>query len=359
MTAAKRLSSYSKAPSQNNAEDGGVRIMSARVRLGFVGCGGIAQQHINALANIQEAELVAFCDIDLEKAQATAKKFNGRAFDDAVKMFDAIELDGVYFCLPPFAHGAEFLAIERGIPFFVEKPVGLDVAQIREIASAVDEKNLLTSVGYMNRYRQGVNRVRELLQSDPAILVLGGWIGGTPRPRPGVGIWRWWIQKDKSGGQFHEQVTHTVDLVRFLCGEVVEVHAFAAKGLNKGVPENYSIEDASVVNLRFESGAVANLWASCAANAGGGVTLHVYANQLTAQFSGWEHSVRIMRVGEDAVEIQGEPNIFEIEDRAFVQAIITGDRSLIKSPYSDGAKTAQVTLAANESMETGKPVSLV
>jgi predicted dehydrogenase len=329
-----------------------------KVRIGFIGCGGIAQQHMNALKTIPEAELVAFCDIDIERASTAAKQHGGKAFDNAEVMIKEVELDAVWIGLPPYAHGIELKLVEAGIPFFVEKPVGLDIGLIKEIASAVEEKGLMTSVGYMNRYRRGVGMVRELLREDVPILLLGGWIGGTPRPV--AGIWRWWVEKDKSGGQFHEQVTHTVDLARFLLGEVVEVHAFAAKGLNKEVPPNYTIEDASVVNLKFENGAVANIWACCAANAGGGgVSLSVYATKMTALFTGWEHRARIMRVGEDTIEVAGEPNIFEIEDRAFIEALLTGNTALIKSPYADGVKTAEVTLAANKSMETGKPVSLV
>jgi len=240
----------------------------------------------------------------------------------------------------------------------VEKPVGLDLGLIKEIAAGVREKNLLTSVGYMNRYRRSVNTVRELLQKDPPILLLGGWIGGTPIATGG--IWHWWVQKDKSGGQFHEQVTHTVDLARYLAGEVVEVHAYQAKGLNRLAPEHYTVEDAMLVNLRFASGAIANLWACCSANGGGGgISLQIYATETTAHFSGWEHSVRIYRRNEDIVEIRGEGDIFRIEDEAFVKALRTGDHSLIRSDYVDGAKTAAVTLAAVKSAETGKPVEVV
>ncbi len=185
----------------------------------------------------------------------------------------------------------------------------------------------------------------------------GGWIGGTPLAPNS--IWHWWVQKDKSGGQFHEQVTHTVDLVRYLAGEVVEVHAYRSKGLNRLAPEHYTVEDAMAVTLRFQSGAVANLWACCAANGGGGgITLQVYATETTAHFSGWEHSVRIYRRNEDIVEIRGEGDIFRIEDEAFVNAVRTGDRSFIRSDYIDGAKTAAVTLAAIQSAETGKPVEV-
>ncbi|HIE52062.1 MAG TPA: Gfo/Idh/MocA family oxidoreductase [Armatimonadetes bacterium] len=334
--------------------------MAARTRIGFVGCGGIAEAHMKGLANYSRAALVAFCDPRVERAQEMAALYGtkkAQVFAEAKDMFATVELDAVYFCLPPFAHGAEFEAIERGIPFFVEKPVNLYLEQAREIAAAVEEKGLLTSVGYMNRYRKGVQRVKELLADDPPVLVLGGWIGGTPRPRPGVGIWQWWVQKDLSGGQFLEQVTHTVDLVRYLCGEAVEVQAYAARGFNQDTPENYSIEDASVVNIRLANGAVANLWASCSTNAGGGgVSLNIYASRTTAIFTGWEHSLHLLQAGRKPKEIPGEPDIFVVEDRAFIQAVRFQDPARIKSSYADGAKTLAVTVAANKSMETGRPV---
>lgn len=327
------------------------------VRIGFVGCGGIAQAHMDALSKIEGVQLVAFCDVVSEKAKAVAKKYGGKAFTKVKQMLKNVEIDALFFCLPPFAHGDELLAIEHGIPFFVEKPVGLDWGLIKEIAAGVREKNLLTSVGYMNRYRRSVNTVRDLLQKDLPILLLGGWIGGTPLAAGG--IWHWWVQKDKSGGQFHEQVTHTVDLARYLAGEVVEVHAYQSKGLNRLAPEHYTVEDSMVVNLKFQSGAVANLWACCSANGGGGgVSLQVYATETTALFTGWEHSVRIYRRNQDIVEIRGEGDIFRIEDEAFVKALQTGDRSLIRSDYIDGAKTAAVTLAAIKSVEAGKPVEV-
>ena len=336
--------------------------MSERIHLGFVGCGGIAVAHLKALVNNPYVELSAFCDVNTERAKTVASQYSAggaRFFSRAEEMFRNTDLDAVYFCLPPFAHGAEFEAIDRGMPFFVEKPVNLYLEQAREIASAVERRKVLTSVGYMNRYRKGVQKVRELLKQDPPILVFGGWIGQTPRLTPEAAIYSWWIVKEKSGGQFHEQVTHTVDLVRFLCGEIVEVHAYPAKGFNKGVSPNYNIEDASVVNIRLENGAVGSLWASCSANGdGGGVSLSIYAGNTTALFSGWEHSLRLLRAGVEPEEITGEPNIFEIEDNAFIDAVRLKDPSKILCPYSDGLRTLTVTLAANQSIMSGEPVKI-
>ena len=280
-------------------------------------------------------------------------------FSNTEAMFNEAKLDIAYLCVPPFAHGIEYLAIERGVPFFVEKPLHLDLEKAKLIASAVAKKGIPTSVGYMNRYRKGVQRVREVLKEDPPILLLGGWISGTPKYDAAAPIFSWWVDKSKSGGQFHEQVTHTVDLARYLCGEVSEVHAYPAKGLNKETAPNYTMEDASVVNLKFRGGAVGCLWASCSSNGGGdGISLTVYGLRMTALFTKWEHDLRLLQVDKWHEDHPGELNIFEVEDNAFIDAVRTGDASKILCPYPDGLKTLEITLAANTSMERGQPVKI-
>ena len=329
-----------------------------KVKVGFVGCGGIAEAHLNVLANFSDVILSAFCDIDEERGRFIAEKYKGKYFKDAKEMIKSEELDCIFFCLPPFAHGSEIYAIEKNIPFAVEKPVGLDLSLCREILSGVKEKKLITSTLYMNRYRRGVKTVKNLSEKSEVVLILGGWIGGTPK-QSDKGIWKWWVQKDKSGGQFHEQVTHTVNLARFFCGDAESVHAFGVKGKNKDVPPYYSIEDAVVVNIKFKNGAVANLWASCSANAGGGgVSLDVYGTDFTAKFTGWEHTLRLYRKDQDIIEIRGEPNIFEIEDRTFIDAVKTKNPSLIMSDYEDGFKTIEITLAANKSLEKNEVIEI-
>ncbi len=336
--------------------------MSTPVKIGFIGCGGIAGSHLTGLARMDDVQLTAFCDIVAEAAERRVAAYGGQAFTDPRRMLDTVELDAIYICLPPFAHGkAELAAIERGIPFFVEKPLGLDPALMQEIARRVEETGLLTSSGYMNRYRQSVQRAREILRQDPLIIGYGGWIGGPPTGS--IPIHQWWVVRDKSGGQLHEQTTHTVDLVRYLAGEVVEVHAYAARGFNRkaqaALPQ-YDIEDATVVNLKLASGAVVTLYSSCAAGAGGGgVNLHLFAHEHTILFSGWEHTGRFLAAGSlEISEIRGEPEIFAVEDRAFINAVRTGDRSLIRCAYADGMRTALVTLAANRSLETGQPIQI-
>ena len=330
-----------------------------KLRIGFIGCGGVAQQHFKGIATFEDVEIAGFCDLNPELVASTTAQYGGRGYTSHTDLFAAEELDGVYIILPPFAHGpAERAALERGVPFFVEKPVGNDLAILQEIAQEVERTGLLTSVGYMTRYRNSVQAVRSILAEDPAVMAYGGWIGGAPRGD--APITRWWIQKHLSGGQLVEQTTHTADMARYLMGEVATVWAAAARGFVTDIP-NYTNDDASLCTLRFRSGAIATLYSACCADAPGeskGVHFHVYSRGHTFEFSGWDQSVKMANADGWRKEIPGEPDIFKKEDRVFLDAIRSGDGAEIRCPYPDGFQTARVTLAANESMETGRPVEL-
>lgn len=332
--------------------------MPKTVKVAIVGSGGMARAHVPGLSAMPGVEIAGFCDAAPERAKAMAAEFGGVVARNAGALLDATGADCAYLLLPPFAHGkAEMACVERSVPFFIEKPINNNWKQACQIAEAVAAKGLMTSAGYMNRYRKGFQDARKALAKDPAVYVWGGWIGGSPSPNPASPISMWWVQKALSGGQFVEQVTHTVDIVRFLCGEVVEVSAFAASGFNKGIP-TYDIEDAMTVNLKFAGGGVCNLVSCCASNAHGGVTLDVYAKDSAYEFRGWEHSAKIYRKGKDVEEVPGEGDIFKIEDEAFIKAVRTGNPKGILCPYEEALRTLEISLAASKSAQTGKSVKL-
>jgi predicted dehydrogenase len=240
---------------------------------------------------------------------------------------------------------------------------------LRELRDEVQRKNLITAVGYMNRYQPSVQRAKQTFFNDQPIIAYGGWLGGPPLTTSAdFGkslIGQWWVIKEKSGGQFVEQVTHTVDLVRYFLGNAVEVFAHGTTEFNKklaAIAPNYSIEDAMVVSVKFASGAIANIMSSCATPVGGGITLSILGGQTAAQFSGWGHDVNLQykdsegTTQEESVASVGD--IFPIEDRAFLDAVQSGDHTKILSDYADGFKTSQITLGANKSMATGKPIQI-
>jgi len=323
-----------------------------KIRLGFIGTGGIARAHADALTKVTGAEIAAVTDAVPEAASAMADRTGATVYDSARSLAKDGGVDAIFIFLPPFAHGeAERAALEAKIPFFCEKPVGLDEGLLKEIAAEVESSGLLTSVGYMTRYRKSVQRVRDILADDPPIMAFGGWWGGSPGNHP------WWTDKSKSGGQFHEQATHTVDLARYLFGEAVEVYAASANGFNKGIP-GYTMDDAVTVAIRFANGGVANLMSSCSSNAGGSLFMDIHSLNHNFHFTEWNHSVVIKTKDAETEQITGEEGIFTIEDQVFVDAVRSGDRSGIRSTYPDGVKSALISLASNRSLATGKPVSL-
>lgn len=340
-----------------------------KIRVGLIGCGGISGSHLPELSRAEDVELAAFCDVVVERAQKHATKYGGEVYDDAAKMLKGTKLDAAYILIPTYAHGApERACVAAGVPFLVEKPLGINPDDLRKLSKEVAASGLITSAGFMNRYRKSVNRVKDLLKNDPSIIADGAWIGGAPLVKEGdyfstQPIGQWWPIKEKSGGQFVEQVIHTVDLARYLCGEAVEVFAFAANGFNKKLPNlipNYTNDDAMVVSIKFEHGGVANLMSACSVATGGGVFLNIWAAKHTAKFTDWAHHVQIFRDGEGGAEdIKGDiEDIFPLEDRAFINAVKSGDRSGIRCTHADGVRTTLLALAANESLVTGKPVTV-
>ncbi len=322
------------------------------MRIAFIGTGGIARSHADGLAKREDTAFVGAYDAFAERAQAFVARYKGEAYTDLGEMLDRSKPDAAWVCMPPHVHGpAEMALIERRIPFLVEKPVSVSIDTARRILEQVERARVLAAAGYMNRYRRSINRAREITASDPAVLVHGGWIGGTP----GV---PWWRVKAESGGQIVEQTTHTFDIVRYVVGEPESVFAQGTRGFVKDMP-NYDVEDASSVVIQFANGAVGNLMSCCANRSGGGGThLTIACVNHMMVFTGWEHAAVIHKSRIEQEHIAGEPNVFELEDGAFIEAVKTGNAGLVKSPYSDAVKTLAFCLAANKSLETGAPVKV-
>jgi len=317
------------------------------VKIGFVGSGGIAGNHMRQLATLENACMVAFCDVVRDKAEAAAQQYGGHAYTDCREMYEREDLDAVFVCVPPFAHtDQEVLAAERGLALFVEKPVALSLEKAEEIAAAIEEHEVVNSVGYHFRYMASTQKAREVLGDQEVGFAQGSWIGGMP----GV---HWWRVMGESGGQMVEQTTHVFDLARYMLGEVISVHAAARTGLMTHV-EDYDVHDASVTDLSFESGAIASITSACIVSAGGRAGLDLYTKEMTLRIG--SGSLEILRPGRTEIIQSGNAPYLE-EDKAFLAAVESGDRSGILSPYADAVKTLRVTLAANRSISEGRTIN--
>jgi len=325
------------------------------VRIGFIGAGGIAGAHIECLSKMKgRAQIVAVCDIKAERAQGAAKKTGAKPYTKWQEMLDKEELDAIYICIPPFAHGdIELAAAERKLPIFIEKPLGVHPEVVRKIASAIRSSGVIVSVGYHWRYSRATEKAVEFLESSGAKITcaLGFWAEGMPTVE-------WWRRRDGSGGQVNEQATHIFDLMRYVLGkEPQQVHAYGAKGLLASRVENFDVEDSSCVAVKFADDTVGTIISSCALPVQYKVGLHILTDKGLVFV---EMAANCTIQTPEATTIFKEPAGFSpmrCENEAFISAVETGDTSAIRSNYDDAAKTFAFTWAATESMRTGKPGS--
>ena len=317
-----------------------------RTRLAFIGAGGIAHRHFGVLEQFDDVEIVGVCDADEGRAIEAAQRFGARPFADADAMLDAVAADAVYICVPPFAHGApERAAIARGLPFFVEKPVALDLETAEAIAEEVERRGLVTAVGYHWRYLDTLDEVRDHLRGSPARLVSGYWLDSTPPPR-------WWWHQDQSGGQIVEQTTHLLDLARYLLGPVASVYGMAGHDHRAEFP-GLDVATVSSASVRFASGAIGNFASTCLLGWNHRVGLHLFGERLAVEVT--DRDVMIDTGHGRPVRPNGSDPVWH-EDRDFIDAV-RGGENRIRCPYPDALETLRLCLAAGESARTGQPVT--
>ncbi|MDT1064620.1 glycosyltransferase [Paracoccus sp. CPCC 101403] len=313
-----------------------------KTRLGFIGAGGIAHRHFGTLGSMDDVHIAAVADPDTTRAGLAAAETGAVAYASHEEMMAAEELDAIYICVPPFAHGApERACLEKRLPFFVEKPLSLDIALAEDIAAEVERTGLVTAVGYHWRYLDTMDEARGHLVDNPPHLLQGFWLDQTPPPQ-------WWWHEDRCGGQLVEQATHVIDAARFLAGDVTEVFGMVARRDRQDF-DGLTVPTATAATLRFASGAIANLSATCLLRWNHRVGLHVFADGLALEISDHDLMVDVGQ-GRPVRHAEGDP-VWR-EDRDFIEAV-QGRENRIRCPYSEALETHRVALAVARSSREG------
>jgi myo-inositol 2-dehydrogenase / D-chiro-inositol 1-dehydrogenase len=313
-------------------------------RVGLVGAGGVARRHARVLSGLPDVQVVGVTDVVPAAAEALAAAYRTRVYPNVAALL-AAGVDAAYVCVPPFAHGpAEREIVTAGIPLFVEKPITIDRDTAHEIGGLVADRGVLTAVGHHWRYADVVERARELLAGRPVRLVTGVWLDKVPPVA-------WWPRTEKSGGPVVEQAAHVLDLARHLAGEVVEVCAYG-NGTPPNVPDA-DVDGATAATLRFASGAVGTLAATCVLGWKERAGLEVYADGLAVRITETRMAVRD---GDREYAMDTDPDAARVAvDRAFIDAVRgTGDD--VRVPYAEALGTHALALAVAESAATGRPV---
>ena len=344
-------------------------------KLAMIGCGGIGAYHLEHFLTYEDVELAGFCDIIPERARTFAEKAGSKAYTCYKEMYDEIQPDMVFICIPPTEHGEiELETIRRGIHIFVEKPVALDMALARRIRDAAEAAGIITASGFQCRYSNLVAPTRKFIHDHEIVFVECARIGGIPNTP-------WWTKRATSGGQIVEQTIHQFDIIRYVLGEPDTVFTMGTKGFVTGV-KGYDTEDLTVTAVRFKSGVLATISTGCYASSGAAFDskitfgardarldhyilykVDVYGERISAEEDPSGLVIKgdgsLSRAGSDgALRFDDNGEAGDLCDRTFVDAVLSGDPSRIRSPYSDAVKSLAFTLSCNQSIDTGLPVKV-
>ncbi|ELT44778.1 Gfo/Idh/MocA family protein [Arthrobacter nitrophenolicus] len=227
------------------------------LRAAFIGTGGIANAHAEALWDQPGVELAAAVDLDPARAQDFASKWGvARTAASLAEALDGGGLDLVAICTPPSSHFPLALeALARGLHAVVEKPPALSLAQMRQLETAEAASTGTLSCVFQHRFGSGARRLLAMQDSG----ALGRPLIGTCNTLwfrnqayfdiPWRGLW-----DVEGGGPTMGHGIHQFDLLLHLWGPWAEVTAFAGK-----LARRTDTEDASAAIVRFESGAIATV----------------------------------------------------------------------------------------------------
>ncbi len=343
-------------------------------KLVMIGCGGIGEYHLGHLTQFKDiVELAGFCDLIPEKALRFCQTAgSGKAYMDFRDMYDEIQPDMVFICVPPYCHGEiEYETISRGINFFIEKPISLDIELSKDIAAKVKEAGLITAAGFQCRYGTIVEPSMKFMRENEVVLVEASRIGGIPDIT-------WWPKKETSGGMLVESTIHQCDIIRYLFDEPELVFSLATNGFVKR--EGYDMDDLTTTVIKFRGGALGVISSGCYATEGASFDSKITfsakdkraVHKIISSLEIYEKEEVITESREGFV-VKGDGALSKTSgmtkymqdgdagipcDRTFVEAVISGDGSKIRSPYEDALKSLIFTMACNESMATGLPVKI-
>jgi len=360
-------------------------VLATPVRIGIVGLGQRALQHLKCLWGIPAAEIVALCDpfpenLEEEKLRGYVDGFTlgeigtHTSFTD---MLDAGGLDAVYFCIPPNRHDGEVIASAKaGLGIFAEKPVSLYYDEAVEMDQAITASGVIACVGFNQRHVPNHEAIRDFVQ-DKRLVMATTVTNGTLESHsvkhtrtedlggPGNRVWA--ASAAWSGTTVVEAGIHQLDTMRYWAGDVTSVRADYVHRHADDIEDGGDNPYAYSVTFGFESGLVYNLLMSrlrktfygdgysdlmwdrghLKIERGSPVAYYYegpYPPQTQPSQQDLRHEIHVPEPTRD-----GTRHISE----CFVRAVASGDGSIMRNTFHSSMNSHAAVLAANASDQLG------
>jgi len=232
------------------------------IKFAIVGCGRIAYRHIEAIQANSKAELVALCDLNLDRARERKGNAVLNVYQDYNKMLQKEQIDVVCIMTPSGMHAehAIDIASRYNKHIVIEKPMALRISDGETLINVTRKMGVKLFVVHQNRFNKAIQKIKSGMEQQS----FGKIVLGTVRLRWSRGQsyydrdpWRGTWALD--GGALTNQAIHHIDLLQWLVGDVKSVSAVAATRL-----VNVEVEDTACAWLKFANGALGVIEATTA-----------------------------------------------------------------------------------------------
>lgn len=232
-----------------------------KIRFGLYGYGKVAQLHATALASLKNAELVAVCGRNLQKAHDFAERWKITARSSCDEMAQKDTVNAVLITTPHPLHAEHAKeALRAGCHVIVEKPMALRVQDCDDMIALAKDRNLTVSVISQRRLYPATLRIKEAIDAGllgtpmlGQVTMLGWRDKAYYESDPWRGSWSM-----EGGGVLVNQAPHQLDLLSWYLGSVKEVAGFWTN-VNHPYIE---VDDSATAVVRFKSGALASIFVS-------------------------------------------------------------------------------------------------
>jgi predicted dehydrogenase len=341
---------------------------------GIVGCGMISNFHAKAIADVRGAKLVACFDT----REASAEKFaadNGcKAYTDLNAMLADPKVQIVTIATPSGAHMEPAVAAAKaGKHVIVEKPLEITLKKCDRMIEACEKAGVQLGAIFPSRFHDSSVKLKKAIEGGRfGRLTLGDSYVKWFRTQQyyDSGAWRGTWALD-GGGALINQAIHSVDLLTWLMGPVVEIQANTATLAH----ERIEVEDVAVATLRFANGALGTLEATTAAFPGYLKRIEIHGSEGSAlleeeDLKGWDFAkprkedkaiLDEMKKHKSTGGGASDPSAIghhghAIQFRDFVEAVKKNRPPAIDG--HEGRRSVEIILAVYKAAETGKPVKL-
>ncbi|WP_192868262.1 Gfo/Idh/MocA family protein [Calderihabitans maritimus] len=219
---------------------------------GIIGCSRIAAKHAEALAHIEQAQLVAVMDIDEARAKEYAEAYGCEYYTKLDDILGRPDIQVVNICTPNGLHAEQGIKAARaGKHILVEKPVALTLESADALIEACEQEGVKLGVVHQNRFLPPVLKAREALERGRfGRLTHGQATVRWNRNQEYYDQADWRGTREMDGGMLLNQAIHNLDLLQWFMGPVESVFGYAGTKVR-----NIETEDVAVAVVRFDSGA--------------------------------------------------------------------------------------------------------